>query len=119
MSGRIAKEWPLTMEIVEGDPIQVEGRELTPSVRVTSWVRRRASVGEGVVGQGWGVVHMRPLAVLDRSDDGQAPLLIHDRTARSIRRLFFVALVVPCVAAVLMCLARRVTRRKPVGLTTV
>jgi hypothetical protein len=108
MSDRRWEKWPVMTEIVEGDPIHAEGRELTPVVRVTSHVRRQALVGnEGDAGQGRGFVHMRPVAILDSGDSGLQRLSTHDWTTRSTRRLLLVAFLVPCIAAMLIYLSRR------------
>jgi hypothetical protein len=101
-------------EIVEGDPIHVEGRELVPLVRIMSRVRRKAVLGNGgVEARGWGFVQFRPLALLDRDEDGERRLAFRDQTARSISWLLLIALVVPCVAIILMYLSGRVSDRKP------
>ncbi|MGD2144831.1 MAG: hypothetical protein PVF54_10170 [Anaerolineae bacterium] len=95
-------------QVVEGDPIHVAGRELVPLVRETSRVRRRAFVGgEGVGVQGRGFVHLRPVAILDRSEAGERRLRSRGGTARTVRAAILVALVVPWVAAVLIYLLSR------------
>jgi uncharacterized spore protein YtfJ len=114
MSDRQGAEWPLKTETVEGDPIHVEGRELVPLIRMTSRVRRTAVLSKGgVEAHGWGFVQLRPVALLDRSDDGERRLAIGDQTARWIGGLLLIALVVPCVAATLMYLSRRLSDRRP------
>lgn len=108
MSERRRDKWPLMTETVEGDPITVEGRELTPLVQVRSRVRRRASISNaGVSGHGWGFIQLRPIAILDRSESDGQRLPIRDQTIRSIKHLLLVAIVVPCVAAILITLSRR------------
>jgi hypothetical protein len=94
--------------LVEGDPIHVGERELVPLVRVTSRVRRRAFVGsDGVSGGGWGFVHMRPVAILDRSGGGERRLRIHSGTGRVIGWLLLAVIVVPLMAVLLISLSRR------------
>jgi hypothetical protein len=108
MSDRRRAEWPLMTEIVEGDPIHVEGRELVPLIRMTSRVRRTAVLSnECVDARGGGFVQLRPVALLDRSDDGGQRLAIRDQTAWCIRWLLLTAIVVPCIAITLMYLSRR------------
>jgi hypothetical protein len=108
MSGKRLRHSPLMTETVRGDPIQVRGRELVPLVRVTSRVRRRASVGGGgVSGAGWGFVYMRPIAILDRNGAGVHRLPVRSETARSILWLFVVSLIVPLIALLLIYLSRR------------
>jgi hypothetical protein len=108
MSDRGWHKGPLMTETVEGDPIYAEGRELTPFVEVTGRVRRQASItNAGVSGHGWGFIQLRPVAILDRSEDGGQHLTIPDQTPLSIKRLLLVAIVVPCVAAILITLSRK------------
>lgn len=108
MSDRTWEKWPMKTEIIEGDPIRVAGRELAPFVRVMRHTRRRARVGnEGVAGEGLGVVHMSPVAVVDRSASDGRRLPFRDRTTESIKWLLLVALIVPCLASMLIHLSRR------------
>ena len=101
---REAREAPALTEVVEGDPLPVYGRELVPLVRVTSRAKRRASLyKDGLTGQGYGFVHMRPIAVLDR--DERHP--IHNQTARTIGWLILVAMLMPWLTALLVSLSRR------------
>jgi hypothetical protein len=114
MRDKKKKHGPLMTEIVRGDPIQVGGRELVPLVRLTSRVRRRAFVGsDGVGGGGWGFVHMRPVAMLDRSRNGEQRLRVRSETASSIVWLPLAFLVVPVVAGLLMYLSRRFDDKTP------
>jgi hypothetical protein len=95
-------------KIVEGDLIQVGGRELAPLVRVTSRMQRKASVGgHGVSGGGWGFVLMQPVAIIDRSGAGEHRLRIHSGTGRWVAWLLSVFFVVPLVAVLLVSLSRR------------
>jgi hypothetical protein len=108
MSGRSAKLSPRMTKIVEGDPIQVGGRELAPLVRVTSRMQRRASVGgHGVSGGGWGFVLMQPVAIVDRSGAGEHPLRIRGRSERWVVWLLLVFLVPPLIAVLLIALSQR------------
>lgn len=105
-------EWPLMRETVEGEPIRVLGRELLPLIQITGRVRRRAVLSNGgVEAHGWGFLQLRPVALLDRSEDGWQRLAIIDPTRRWIRWLLLIALVIPCVAAILIYLARRFSAR--------
>ena len=52
----VKRRGPVVTEVVEGEPIHIEGRELVPVVRVTSRVQRQAFVGtDGLAGQGAGL----------------------------------------------------------------
>jgi hypothetical protein len=97
------------IETVEGRPICVEGRELVPVVRVEADVRRRAFVGaRGLAGEGAGFVHMRPVAILERSGAGERRIPIFDRTAQLLGGLLLAALVIPA----LMLLAELIARKR-------
>lgn len=102
---------PWQTELVEGDPLPVAGRELVPLVRVTRFVQRRASLsGNGIAGEGYGLVHMRPVAILDRGENGQRVQerrQIRNETARVIGLLTLTALLVPPLAVLLIHLLRR------------
>jgi uncharacterized spore protein YtfJ len=99
----------MMIKTVEGSPIRVGGRELVPVVRVETDVQRRAFVGtSGLAGEGSGFVHMRPVAVLERSVEGERRIPIYDRTAQLLGGLLLAALVIPA----LMLLAERIARRR-------
>jgi hypothetical protein len=95
-------------KIIEGEPLRVEGRELVPIVRVTTRGRRRAVVGtHRLAGQGWGLVRLRPIAILERSEAGVRRYPIPDNTARALSRLFLVALVIPLLLGLVVWVTGR------------
>jgi hypothetical protein len=101
--GEIRK--PAAQRVIEGEPIQLDsiqnGRELIPLVRLTGRVRRRAFVGdERLSAQGWAVVHMRPVALLERDGDGERRIPIPNVTGQALGKMFLVALVIPVLAFV-------------------
>jgi uncharacterized spore protein YtfJ len=97
------------IKTVEGRPIRVGERELVPVVRVETDVQRRVFVGAGrLAGEGAGFVHMRPVAILERSEAGERRIPIQDRTAQLLGGLLLAALVIPA----LMLLAERIARRE-------
>lgn len=99
----------MTVKTIEGRPIHVGERELVPVVRVETDVRRRTFVGaSGLAGEGAGFVHMRPVAILERDEEGERRIPIHDRTAELLGGLLLTALVIPA----LMLLAERIARRR-------
>jgi hypothetical protein len=107
---------PWLTELVEGDALVVEGRELVPLVRVTSWVRRRASLGdEGIEGQGYGFVHMKPVAILEERDDGELRHQIRNGTASVLGWLAVAALVIPGMAILLIYLWRKLDDERSQG----
>ena len=94
-------------EVVEADSLQVHGRELIPLVRVTNRARRRASLHkDGLTGSGYGFVHMRPIAILDKERDGKRHP-IHNQTARMIGGLILFAFLIPWLSGLLVLLCRR------------
>jgi len=101
---RATQRDPVSTEIVEADALHVNGRELVPLVRVTSRARRRASLyKDGLTGQGYGFVYMRPIAVVDKED--RHP--IHNQTAQTIGWLMLVAALIPWLTALIVIISRR------------
>lgn len=99
---------PGVAETVKGKPIQIEGQELIPLVRVRDRMQRGASVGATrVAGYGSVIVSMEPVAALHRSQRGEQRVLIRDETARAVRELLLVAAFIGCVGLTLVALARR------------
>jgi hypothetical protein len=113
---RKGQRGPWLTEIVKGDPIQVAGREIVPLVRVTRRVQRRASLhSDRVGGQGYGLVTMRPIAVLDNGKDGERHQ-IRNETARAIGGLVLAALLIPLLTTLLIFVYRSVKdRQSPVS----
>lgn len=96
------------VEVLEGKPIHVGGRELVPVVRMETEVRRRAFVGaDGLAGQGMGFVRLRPLAILERGGAGERRIPILDRTAQLLSGLLLAAFIVPLLLVLAVRLARK------------
>lgn len=74
------------VEVVQGEPYCVGDRVLIPEARIASYGRARATVGTYRVG-GWGVgtVQVKPLAVVDRTAEGEKRIVIVDATTRTLR----------------------------------
>jgi len=97
---------PVVIETVEGEPTRIGEREFVPVVQVTTRGRRRAFVGaHRVRGDGWGIVRLRPVAVLERSAGGQRRLPIQDRTAQWLGGFLLAAFIVPLLLGVAVRLA--------------
>jgi hypothetical protein len=95
-------------EVVEGEGMGVGGREVVPVVRMTTYVRRRALVGtDQLAAQGHGFVHLRPVAIVERSEAGERRFLIYDKTAQIVSGLLLVAFVVPLLLGMVVWVARR------------
>jgi hypothetical protein len=109
MDGRATrKRRPLTIEVVEGEPIRVGERELVPLVRVTTYGRRRAFVGtDRLAGQVWGFVRMRPVAILERGGAGERRLPVQDKTVQAISGFLLAAFIIPLLLAVAVRMARK------------
>ena len=88
---------PWKTELIEGDPIQVGGRELVPIVKVRSIVRRQVTFGTAASsGGGGGLVWLKPVAVIERRPDGsEERFSIVDETAVAIRGMLIGALLLP------------------------
>jgi hypothetical protein len=99
---------PAFSRVVEGHPIEVQDRELIPLVRVTSWLKRRATLrGDEVEAQGYGFVHLRPVGLVERRADTQHRHRIRDETMHSLLALGLAFLLVPCAATLLIHFVRR------------
>jgi hypothetical protein len=95
-------------KLVEGEPIHAGEREIVPLVRATIYGRRRAFVGsDRLTGEGWGVVHMRPVAIVERSETGERRIPIQDKTAQILGGLLLAAFIVPMLLGMAVHLARR------------
>ncbi len=98
-------------EVVEGEPICVEGRELVPLVRVTSRVRRHVFVGaDRLAGGGWGFVRLQPVAILERGGGDERRIPIQDRTAQVLGGLLLAAFIIPLLLAAAVRLTRKGSR---------
>jgi uncharacterized spore protein YtfJ len=104
----VQRRHPVASEVVEGEPIRVEGRELVPLVRMTTRAQRRALVGtERVSGGGWSAVRLRPIAVLERTEEGERRIPIRNRTAQALSGFLLAAFIIPLLLAVAVRLARK------------
>ncbi len=97
-------------QIIEGEPIQVAGRTLVPVVRVRHVVRRMAVVGQDrVAGYGWSGTHLKPIAIIERSPEGERRIPIADQAERTRFLSLVIALLAPLIT-LLTALAVRQTR---------
>jgi hypothetical protein len=95
-------------EMVEGAPIYVGEHELVPVVCVTTYARRRALVGsDRLAGQGRGLVHLRPIALVERSQAGERRFPIHNRTTQILSGLLLAAFIITLLLAAAVRLTRR------------
>ncbi|MCP4540504.1 MAG: hypothetical protein GY832_25485 [Chloroflexi bacterium] len=104
----VERQNPLVTKIIKGEPIHVGERELVPLVRVTTYARRQAVVGSRQLsGQGWGFVHMHPVAILERRNGRERRIPIQDTTTQWLSGLLLAAFIIP----MLLLLAVRLVRK--------
>lgn len=98
---------PTFSRIVEGQPIEVQDRDLIPLVRVTGWVKRRASLrGDAVGAHGYGFVHVKPVGIVERDGTDECKHAIHDATMRILWALVLASLLVSCASILLVHLGQ-------------
>jgi hypothetical protein len=104
----------LFRRVIEGESMVVEGRRLTPLVRMIgcNWrravVRRRSLGGFGVVA-GW----LQPTAVWEETSQGRRIVPVRDETLRRTIALLVIAALVPLISNVLVYLASRRRAQSP------
>ena len=71
------------VEMVYGEPYEMDGRRLIPVARIRSFGRAKATIGTRRVG-GWGggFVQVTPVAVVEETPEGERPIAIADRTSQ-------------------------------------
>jgi hypothetical protein len=95
------------MRLVEGTPVTVGRKRLTPVMRAITWYEREAAVRQNSTsGFGLAAAWLQPVAVLEETPDGQRRIPIHDETGQTMLRLFVVALAVPLLLSLLARLVR-------------
>jgi len=98
---------------VQGTPIHVYDRTLTPVVRVVSMVRRRGTIGQhSVEGVGGGFVCVRPVGVVERRNGETREVPIADVTGSMLRQMALVATAIPLVALALISFSRWIRGRQ-------
>ena len=97
----------IKVRLIEGIPITIGGKKLTPVVRAISWNQRQAAVRQDSV-NGFGVVAtwLQPVAVLEETAGGHRRISIRDETNRAALSLLAIALTVPLVLSLLVRLVR-------------
>lgn len=92
----------IKVRVVEGVPVTVGEKKLTPVMRAISWHQRQATVRQdGVNGFGFGAAWLEPVAVLEETTNGVRHIPIRDETGRAMLRLFAIAVAVPLVLRLL------------------
>ncbi len=104
----------LQSRTVQGGPIQVGDRILTPVVRVVSYGQAKGTVGTRQVGGGGGgFVQITPIAVLEGTPDGENRIPIQDATRSAMLGILGVAAVFTLLMAAVRRLARRPRKLAP------
>ena len=98
---------PWQTKVIEGEPIQVDGRELVPIVKARSAMRRGVTFGtHNASGHGGGIVWLKPVAVIERRPDGsEHRIAILDLTGEAIRGMLIGIAIVPILYLVVAILA--------------
>jgi hypothetical protein len=88
---------PWKTELIEGDFIRVDQRQLAPVVKMQSVIQRQVTFGtEGSSGRGGGMVWLQPVAVIERHPDGSEQRIpITDVTRTAIQGMLLGALTLP------------------------
>ena len=88
---------PWKTELIEGDPMQIDGRQFIPVMKARSILRRQVTFGTGASsGGGGGFVWLQPVAVIERQSDGsEESFPITDETGMAIRGMLTGAMVLP------------------------
>lgn len=103
---------PVTVETVQGDPIPVYGRKLTPVSRVVFAVKRRATIRQRRIEvAGGGAALIQPLYVVEERDGQADTLPIEDKTMLVLQQFALVALLVPLLSLFLIGLNWFVRKR--------
>ena len=103
---------PFHIETVQGTPVRVYGRTLTPVARVISTSQRQGMVGEDKVeGSGGGLLLVQPVQVLEDRDGEVSAIPIVNVTSALLRQMAIVAAAVPIVGLFLV-LASRIIRNR-------
>ncbi len=102
------RQAPFRPRLIQGQPFQAGGRTWVPVVRVASFGRAKALIGKDRHG-GWGggFNWITPLALLEKTDEGERRLEIYDATAATLRRLGLTALAITLFFTALRRLLRR------------
>jgi hypothetical protein len=101
---------PFRIETAQGEPYYVDGRTLTPVARVVSYGKAKATIGtDQIGGWGFGFARLIPLAILEKTHDGEKSIPIVDVTAKALQGMFITALAITAILAII----RRAVRQRP------
>ena len=94
----MSKTGPVTIKTIQGEPIVISEKELTPVARVVSFVKRSGTIREKTItGGGGGFVRIEPIAIMETSPAGTRRLSVHDETRRALAGMVAAALILPII----------------------
>ena len=103
-----SRQPPFRVKTVRGQPYDVGGRELVPVVRIVSFGRARGTIGlNGVTGRGAGFALLLPVAIEEKTAEGERRIATRDTTANVLVGLCGAAVVMTVFFALARWLARR------------
>ncbi len=101
---------PLRVRIIQGEPVRVFGRTLTPVARVVSGGEHEGTVRPNQAsGKGWAMASVRPLKVIEEHDGQTRTLPIPDATGDVLRKMLIIS-VVAAVVSMIFIIVSRVSR---------
>ena len=99
---------PVSIQIIQGKPIQVQGHCLVPVARVFSIRQHQAVIAPSHVrGSGWGVMHAQPVEIIETTDGSEQHILIPDPTAKILLQMLVIAAIATLVSIGLIVANRR------------
>lgn len=102
-----SRQPPFRVKTVRGQPYDVGGRKLVPVVRIVSFGRARGTIRlNGVTGRGAGFALFLPVAMEEKTAEGERRITTRDTTANVLVGLFGAAVVMTVFFAVARWLAR-------------
>lgn len=109
--GRAGRQGRLKLRTVRGEPYYVGGRELIPVVRIVSFGKAQALIGNRRIGgRAVGFVWIKPVAILEASPEGEHRIPITDATASAVYGLLGLALAMTLCFAAIRWLGGRLRR---------
>jgi hypothetical protein len=114
--GGAGRQGLLKLRTVQGEPYYANGRRLVPVVRIVSFGKARATIGNGRSGGlAVGFVWMKPLAVLEAGPEGEHRVPITDATASAVYGMLGLALAITLVSVAVRWLGGRLRGTVPMA----
>lgn len=104
----MAQSDPLSVQIIQGKPIQVRGHSLVPVARVCSIREHQAVITSSHVrGSGWGIMHAQPVEIIETTDGSEQHIPIPDPTAKILLQMLAIAAIAALISIGLILANRR------------